>query len=306
MKIGYFADGPWSHKALERIVSDRRLEISFIVPRYDSQDSVLKEWAKKLGVDFIPMKNVNSKDSINKLKSYKADIFVSMSFDQIIKKEVINLPEKGFINCHAGALPFYRGRNVLNWVLINDEKEFGVTVHYIDEGIDTGDIILQNKSLITDDDSYKTLLERAIDLCDKTLYEAIVKIINGENQRIKQKEIDPVGSYFRIRKEGDEWINWEWTSRKIFNFIRAITDPGPCAQTMFKENLIKIRNSKEIPNSPKYVCVPGEIVGKTDDSLILKTGDSTLSINSYDSLDKKNDMALRALRIGNRLYKPNH
>ncbi len=306
MKIGYFADGPWSHKALERIVSDRRLEISFIVPRYDSQDSVLKEWAKKLGVDFIPMKNVNSKDSINKLKSYKADIFVSMSFDQIIKKEAIHLPEKGFINCHAGALPFYRGRNVLNWVLINDEKEFGVTVHYIDEGIDTGDIILQNKSLITDDDSYKTLLERAIDLCDKTLYEAIVKILNGENQRIKQKEIDPVGSYFRIRKEGDEWINWEWTSRKIFNFIRAITDPGPCAQTMFKENLIKIRNSKEIPNSPKYVCVPGEIVGKTDDSLILKTGDSTLSINSYDSLDKKNDMALRALRIGNRLYKPNH
>ena len=259
MKIGYFADGPWSHKALERIVSDRRLEISFIVPRYDSQDSVLKEWAKKLGVDFIPMKNVNSKDSINKLKSYKADIFVSMSFDQIIKKEVIHLPEKGFINCHAGALPFYRGRNVLNWVLINDEKEFGVTVHYIDEGIDTGDIILQNKSLITDDDSYKTLLERAIDLCDKTLYEAIVKILNGENQRIKQKEIDPVGSYFRIRKEGDEWINWEWTSRKIFNFIRAITDPGPCAQTMFKENLIKIRNSKEIPNSPKYVCVPEAI-----------------------------------------------
>ena len=306
MKIGYFADGPWSHKALERIVSDRRLEISFIVPRYDSQDSVLKEWAKKLGVDFIPMKNVNSKDSINKLKSYKADIFVSMSFDQIIKKEVICLPEKGFINCHAGALPFYRGRNVLNWVLINDEKEFGVTVHYIDEGIDTGDIILQNKSLITDDDSYKTLLERAIDLCDKTLYEALVKILNGENQRIKQKEIHPVGSYFGIRKEGDEWINWEWTSRKIFNFIRAITDPGPCAQTMFKENLIKIRNSKEIPNSPKYVCVPGEIVGKTDDSLILKTGDSTLSINSYDSLDKKNDMALRALRIGNRLYKPNH
>ena len=74
MKIGYFADGPWSHKALERIVSDRRLEISFIVPRYDSQDSVLKEWAKKLGVDFIPMKNVNSKDSINKLKSYKRNI----------------------------------------------------------------------------------------------------------------------------------------------------------------------------------------------------------------------------------------
>jgi methionyl-tRNA formyltransferase len=304
MKIGYFADGPWSHKALETIVSDERLEISFIVPRYDSQDPVLRDWAEKLGVSFILLEDVNSKNSLSILKNFHAEVFVSMSFNQILKKEILSIPEKGFINCHAGALPFYRGRNILNWALINDEQEFGVTVHYIDEGIDTGDIILQNKALITDDDSYKTLLEKAIDLCDKTLYEALVNILNGKNHRIEQKKIHPVGSYFGRRREGDEWINWEWTTRRIFNFIRAITDPGPCAQTMFKDNIIKIRSSKEIPNSPDYICTPGEIVGKSSDSLIIKTGDSTLLINSYDNSDKKNDEILHSLRIGNRLYKP--
>ena len=73
-----------------------------------------------------------------------------MSFNQIFRKDIINLTPIGIINCHAGKLPFYRGRNILNWVLINDEKEFGITVHFVDEGIDTGDIILQKTFPITD------------------------------------------------------------------------------------------------------------------------------------------------------------
>ena len=82
----------------------------------------------------------------------------------------MSLPKLKTINCHAGKLPFYRGRDILNWVLINDEKEFGITVHYMDEGIDTGDIILQRTFPITDEDSYKTLLERSYDECANILY----------------------------------------------------------------------------------------------------------------------------------------
>ena len=88
-----------------------------------------------------------------------------MSFNQIFKKEIINLPLLKTINCHAGKLPFYRGRNILNWVLINDEKEFGVTVHYMDEGIDTGDIIMQDSFSISGLDDYSTLLLRSYEAC---------------------------------------------------------------------------------------------------------------------------------------------
>ena len=149
MKIGYFADGPWSHKGLEKITGNENFKISFIVPRFDAEDPILRVWAEKLKVDYLPIKNVNDAESIERLKAYDADLFVSMSFNQIFKKQILKAAQLGFINCHAGALPFYRGRNILNWALINDENFFSVTVHYIDEGIDTGDIIKQRIAEIT-------------------------------------------------------------------------------------------------------------------------------------------------------------
>ena len=165
MKIGYFADGPWAHKAFDKIISDDSIEILFVMVRYDKQDPVLIELANKNNIPVELCENINSKNFVDKARLYQADLFVSMSFNQIFRKEMINLPRYGTINCHAGKLPFYRGRNILNWALINDEKEFGITVHYLDEGIDTGDIILQKVYPITDEDDYGTLLVRAYDGC---------------------------------------------------------------------------------------------------------------------------------------------
>jgi len=301
MKIGYFADGPWSHEALNLIISDQALEIAFIVPRFDSQDSVLKERSLELGVDFLPIKDINSQDSIDCLDKYRADIYVSMSFNQIFKSNILSKPPLGFINCHAGALPFYRGRNILNWALINDEKEFGVTVHYIDEGIDTGDIIIQKKSKISDIDTYASLLERAITLCAESLHDALNQIRLGTAKRIKQNSIDPIGSYCRRRKVGDEWINWSWESRRVFNFIRAISDPGPCAQTLHNNSILKIRNSEIIKEESFYIGRPGEVSDKTEGFIIVKTGDSIIRIMTDDNLCRENHDNLNKLRVGDRL-----
>ena len=116
-----------------------------------------------------------------------------MSFNQIFKTEIINLPKLKTINCHAGKLPFYRGRNILNWALINDEKEFGITVHYIDEGIDTGDIVLQRTYPISDEDNYSTLLQVSYVECANILYDAIVMFKKENVDGIKQKDIHPIG-----------------------------------------------------------------------------------------------------------------
>ena len=109
-----------------------------------------------------------------------------MSFDQIFKSEIIYLSKHKIINCHAGKLPFYRGRNVLNWVLINDE-EFGITVHYVDEGIDTGDIILQKKFPISDQDNYKTLLEKSYRMCKYFIWSILM--IKNNNVMLPNKKI---------------------------------------------------------------------------------------------------------------------
>jgi methionyl-tRNA formyltransferase len=276
MKIGYFADGPWSHLALERIARDRRFEVAFIVPRFDTQDPVLREWAGRLGVPFLPFDNVNSPAALATLARFGSELFVSMSFNQIVKREFLAMPPRGVINCHAGALPFYRGRNILNWALINDEREFAVTVHYVDEGIDTGDLILQQREPITDADTYRTLLDRAIAACADVLHRALLAIADGTATRTPQSAKHPVGLYVGRRREGDEWIDWSWSSRRIFNFVRAISAPGPGARTIVDDAVVVVERAALIAAAPAYIAVPGEIVGAGARGVTVKTGDSTI------------------------------
>lgn len=286
MRIGYFADGPWSHKALEKLIRDDTIEVAFIVPRISTSDKELLKYSNKFSIDYLHPHLINSKFSLVVFKKYKCDLFVSMSFDQIFKKNILQIPKIGTINCHAGKLPYYRGRNVLNWVLINDEKEFGITVHLIDEGIDTGDIILQKTYPISDNDTYSSLLELAYEECANLLYEAIKQIQTGGYNLTKQSDIHPVGFYCGKRGKGDEIIDWQEDSRSIFNFIRAISSPGPIATTFLFGVEVKINSSRIIINAPVYKGKPGQILLKTDSGYLVKTKDSFLEITDI-YCDKK-------------------
>lgn len=301
MRIGYFADGPWSHLALKKITNDQRFEVVFIVPRFNTKDQILLNLASELKIELLDIKDVNNIDSINLFAKYNADLFVSMSYDQILKKDIINLPDKGFINCHAGNLPFYRGRNTLNWALINGEDYFGVSVHYIDEGIDTGDLILQTIEEITDKDNYATLLDRAIILCSDLLYKSISKIFEQDVNPIKQSSIDPIGSYCRKRKDGDEWINWYWSSRDLFNFVRGITIPGPMARALYKDNVLLIKSIREIPTIENQNHDSGKIIKKSKNSIFVATGDKLVEIqNSNILFEKSKQIANIEFRVGDK------
>lgn len=293
MKIGYFADGPWAHKTFEKIIADSTIEILFLTVRYDKRDELLLQMAKNKGIPIELSRNINSQEFIEQISKYQADLFVSMSFNQIFKTQMINLPKYKTINCHAGKLPFYRGRNILNWALINDEKEFGITVHYVDEGIDTGDIIVQETYPITDEDNYGTLLARAYEGCADVLYRAIKMIQNNEVERIRQQDIDPIGTYCGMRQSGDEIIDWNQSSREIFNFIRAICTPGPQATSWINGKQIRINKARMIPGSHVYKNIAGQVLGKTGEGFLIKTGDTMLEIIEYTYEGK--------VRVGDRL-----
>ena len=293
LKIGYFADGPWSHNALTELLSDDTLHVSFICARNDTPDSVLKSMAIENNVDFITHPKINSEEFVGWMMVYECDLFVSMSFNQIFYKELINLPPLKTINCHAGKLPFYRGRNILNWALINDESEFGITVHYVDEGIDTGDIVVQRSYPITDEDDYSTLLERAYEACSTNLYEAIKDIQQGSVTRVVQKSIHPKGFYCTARIKGDEQLEWNQLSRDIFNFVRAICQPGPEARTFLGDKEMNINKVQYLPDAPVYKGVPGSIVGIESDAFYVKTADSYIKVTQWSGCSKP--------RIGERL-----
>lgn len=319
LKIGYFADGIWSHNAFRKIIAHKDFHICFITPRFDSTDETLKLFAKTHNIPYIKAQNINSPEFLEQIKPFECDIFVSMSFNQIFKEPLISTPRLHTINCHAGKLPFYRGRNILNWALINDEKEFGISVHYVDSGIDTGDLILQRTYPINDKDDYSTLLHTAHTECAEVLFNALCLLHSGKAERIPQKSIHEIGFYCPARIKGDEWIEWHKTSREIFNFIRALNAPDLGAKTRTNTQELRIFKAQEIKNAPHYVATPGCVVGvekalqnplesiaqdfvmhdsTTQDSMILphlivKTLDSTLRITQYQ--------CAKALKIGDRL-----
>lgn len=282
LKIGYFADGKWAHNAFNLLNDDPEIKIMFICGRYDKKDNVLKQLAMSNSIDYLIHPNINSEEFLSKVKKYNCDLFVSMSFNQIFGDQLINVPRLQTINCHAGKLPFYRGRNILNWVLINDEKEFGITVHYMDEGIDTGCIILQRSYPITDNDDYGDLLEVAFVECGKILYDAVMLIKEDKVDPIEQSSIHPIGFYCGMRKVGDEIINWNQTSREIFNFVRALSMPGPKARTKMNDKEIMVNKVKLIHEAVEYKGIPGQIVGKINKMPIIKTLDTSVIISEFE------------------------
>ena len=282
LNIRYFVDGPWSHETFHKLIIDSDIKFSFICVRNDSTDETLKNLAKKYNIDFLRHKNVNSSEFISIIAKYNCDLFVSMSFNQIFRSKFINLAKYKTINCHAGKLPFYRGRNVLNWALINDEKEFGITVHYVDEGIDTGDIILQRNFKITYQDNYKSLLEKAHIECANILFDTILLFKKGNVKAYKQTEVHPVGFYCNARKLGDEILNWNQKSREVFNFVRAICRPGPSARAFIKKKEMKINKVELIDSVPNYKSIVGVVVNKTSDSFSVKTKDSFVKVTEFE------------------------
>ena len=168
------------------------------------------------------------------------------------------------------------------WVLINDESEFGITVHFIDEGIDTGDIILQRTFKIDDTDDYQTLLMTAYEECSSILYDSIKMIQTGNVNIIKQTDIDAVGSYCVTRIEGDENLDWNQTSRNVFNFVRSICHPGPQASTSLNGETFKVNKVEIIKNARNFKGIPGSVVSVEGNTFIVKTADNLIRVTEWD------------------------
>jgi methionyl-tRNA formyltransferase len=190
---------------------------------------------------------------------------------------------------------------VINWAIINNESELGLTVHYLDEGIDTGDIILQQTIPIQWEDTYGSMLAKAQDRFLSLLSEAVRLIEHGEAPRIPQQK--DAGTYCPARVEGDEWIDWSDTSLNIYNLIRAIAQPGPGARTLVGERTLVMWTARYDLRWPVYRATPGVVVEMLPGlGVRVKTGDSTL-ICEWTQLDGE-EPATPTFRVGTRFAVP--
>jgi len=200
MRILYFGDGRWASNGLERL-SDGGRSISGVVLRRHPSDPSLEETARRLGLDVLQPQKVNDPDFVDTVVRLHPALCISMSYDQILRKALLELPELGFVNFHAGKLPYYRGRNVINWAIINNETSIGLTAHYVDQGIDTGDIILQRTVPIEWEDTYGDVLDRVTDAFPDLIADTVGLIESGCAPRQPQARLS--GTYFCARRDGD-------------------------------------------------------------------------------------------------------
>jgi methionyl-tRNA formyltransferase len=249
-----------------------------------------------LGLPLLQPSNVNSLDFVERIKSLSPDLNLSISYNQILRRPIIASAKLGFLNFHAGKLPYYRGRNVINWAIINGEREIGITAHFVDEGIDTGDIILQRTLPIEWTDTYGDVLSRVVEAFPDLVLDSVALMASGQPKRAQQA--NHPGSYFPGRDKEDEWLDWSDNSFNLHNKIRAITRPGPGARTLLGEKEVRIWTAFYDPSWPKYIATPGQVVGRPNNGVLVKTGDSTILLSEIQIADV---CETPSWRIGTRL-----
>lgn len=283
MHILLMGDGLWAALSAEKLV-EMGHKLQGIVSRWKPSDNILEEKALELGVSVFRPRRVNDESFLAVVRELSPELGISVAYNQILRRSILEQARFGFINLHAGALPRYRGRNVINWALINGEKSLGLTAHYIDEGIDTGDIILQETLPIEWTDTYGSILARVVEAMPAVVGETVDLIEKG--QATPRRQDEDQATYFSGREEGDEWLDWSDSSANLHNKIRAISHPGPGARTMLDGQQVIIWEAFCNLKWPHYIATPGQVVGKRPGiGSFVKTGDSILLIKSIQVAD---------------------
>jgi len=238
----------------------------------------VKKTAISLGYEVIQPASIKTDNFIETIQKHEPDIFVVIAYGHILTKNILEMPRIGSINIHASLLPKYRGPAPIQWAIINREKETGVTTMSMDEGLDTGDILLSAKLELAPDDTSATLHSRlatlGADLLIKTIKDIEVNKIKPIPQDHKK------ATYAPLLKKNDGHINWKKSAEDIEAFIRGIT-PWPGAFTFYGNKRLKIFAAKPILTD--ITAPPGTVIKGFTDELRIATAKGALSILKIQS-----------------------
>lgn len=251
--------------------------VALVVSQKDSLVGRKKELTpspvKKLAIEndipvFTPDKIREDFEIVRKMKP---DLIVTCAYGQILPEELLNIPSIASINVHASLLPKYRGGAPIQRSIMNGDKETGITIMYMDKGMDTGDIISSESIKIENDDNLETLSDKLSILGSKLLIETLPSIIDGTNKRIKQDNdsatIAPI-----ISKE-DEYIDFNDTTINVYNKIRAL-NPNPGAYFKINNEIMKVYEARigekrAMPSDISNIYKDGIGIGTKDGEIII-------------------------------------
>lgn len=251
----------------------------------------VKEEAMRLGLPVFQPEKLKNPEAVQQVLALQPDLIITAAFGQILPSEILEAPSLGAINVHASLLPEYRGGAPIHQAIIDGRQETGVTIMYMVDRLDAGDIISQIKVPIAKTDHTGLLFEKLSEAGTWLLKETLPSIIEETNDRIPQEE-EKV-TYARNITREQERIDWTKPAVELYNQIRGL-HPWPVAYCSFKDANMKIWWAEE-SNTGK-AGAPGEVIDLTEDAIIVQTGDGALAIKELQPAGKKRMSAKDYLR----------
>lgn len=234
-KVAVFAYHDVGYECLKALIEGNEDIVAVVTHEDDPKEEIwfrsVAELARAHHLPVYAPPHPNTPDFINLIRKLAPDLILSFYYRRILSRELLAIPRLGGINLHGSLLPKYRGRSPVNWVLVNGEKETGVTLHYMVEKADAGDIIAQRAVAIDIEDTALSLFHKMTAAAARLFRESYPLIKAGTAPRIPQDS--RLATIFGGRKPEDGKIMWDWSSAAIYNLIRAVTHPYPGAFTFY-------------------------------------------------------------------------
>jgi len=244
----------------------------------------VKEEALKHDLPVLQPEKLRHPDSVEAIRQLAPDLIVTAAYGQILPKSILEMPKYGCINIHASLLPKYRGGAPIHYAVMRGDKVTGVTIMYMETGLDTGDMIAKVEVPIGEDDTTGTMFSKLSVAGAELLKNTLPDLIAGNIEAVKQNDSEAIYSP-NISRE-DEQLDWSKSARDLFNQVRGL-NPFPGAFTKWNGEILKVWASTVSTHEMGSGAAPGTVVGQTDTGIVVQTGDGQLILTEIQPAGKK-------------------
>lgn len=238
--------------------------------------------AERAGIPVLQPLKIRTPEFLQALAAWQPDVIAVTAFGRILHAPILQLPPKGCVNVHGSLLPKYRGAAPVQWAIINGETETGITTMLMDEGMDTGPMLLRGKLDISPDDTTGTLAPRLAELGGKLLAETLAQLKAGRLTPTKQD--DAHATMAPLLKKEDGLIDWTMSATAIANRVRGLS-PWPGAYTFLGNERWNVW--KAVSNGRTVTDKPGTVVAVEKQSLLVATGEGVLDVREIQTANSK-------------------
>jgi methionyl-tRNA formyltransferase len=305
MRVVFFGTPDFAVPTLEKLVASRH-EVVLVVSRTDrpvGRRQVLTappviEAAQAFGIECFQPKSLKSDEIDSKLRESDADAVVVVAYGKMIPTRLFEIPQHGFVNLHPSLLPRHRGPSPIQWAVVCGDRATGVTTMQIDEGMDTGPILLQRRVQIEPDETAEILALRLAEIGGELIVRTLDELEEG-TLKARPQPSDGANTTPMLRRNFAK-VDWSMPARQLVNRLRGFT-PWPGLYTKFRGGRLKIHGLDEIKPPPPGKEEPGTVISAEPDGVVVRCGKGTAARITEVQREGRRRMPVDAFLIGERV-----